>query len=157
MPSWFQKYQSNYLYHLKKLGYGDHKGDFDAFFVKKAFLDSWTQPGFHNFWRYWNPGIGFLMLKTYIAFGGKKYKIFATYITFIICAVAHITIVYPFLGYSHVIIITFVCFATLTLLSKFLAKTLNQQRWNILVNTIINISLVVLSFKIGFVVNMLCY
>lgn len=157
MPSWFQKYQSNYLCHLKKLGYGDHKGDFDVFFVKKAFLDSWTQPGFHNFWRYWNPGIGFLMLKTYKAFGGKKYKIFATYITFIICALAHIIIAYPILGYSYVIIITFICFATLTLLSKLFANILNQQTWSILINTAINLALVILSFKIGFVVNNFFY
>lgn len=154
MPKWFQKYQVNYISHLKKLGYGEHKGDFDAFFIKKAFLDCWTQPGFHNFWRYWNPGIGFLMLKTYLAFGGKKKKIFATYMTFIICALAHILIVYPFLGYSYVIPVTFLCFATFTLLSKVSEKVLNQQNWHRVINTAINISLVILSFKIGFVVQM---
>jgi hypothetical protein len=153
MNTWFKKYKRNYLNHLKKLGYSNHEGDFDLYFVKNAFFISWSKPGFHFFWRHWNPGIAYMTFWIYKYFGGNKNKVIATYMSFIICGLIHNIVVYPFLGWSYTIIVVFICFSTFTLISKILSTVLNQKKWHWAINTVINISLVLLSFEVGFTIN----
>lgn len=113
----YKKYKLGYLKHLRKLGYGSHSGDFNLFFIKRAFILCWNKPGFHYFWRYWNPGISFLTFKLFHKLGGNHNKFFAIILTFIINGLIHNLIVYPFLGWSFTLPITFLCFGIFTVLS----------------------------------------
>jgi hypothetical protein len=35
--------------------------------LKRALIDSWAEPGLHEFWRVWNSGIGYLLFRLYLA------------------------------------------------------------------------------------------
>jgi D-alanyl-lipoteichoic acid acyltransferase DltB (MBOAT superfamily) len=133
-------------------GYGDHLND--GPFFKRSFLTCWTEPGFHRFWRTWNPGIGYFVFRLYLALGGKRNRVLATLVAFEVCGIAHVLIVYPFLRrWSLVLPVAFLCFGILALVSRGLEHVLRQERWPAVANVIVNVSLVVASFDVGFRVD----
>jgi hypothetical protein len=40
--------------------------------VRRSLLHSWAQPGFHRFWRIWNPPVGYPLFRLYKALGGNR-------------------------------------------------------------------------------------
>ena len=75
---------------------------------------------------------------------------------FLICGIVHTLVVVPFFGrWSFSLIAAFACFGVLTIISRLAAPVLQQERWPIVVNTTLNITLVAGSFDIGFRVDKL--
>jgi hypothetical protein len=148
----YQRYVASYRAYVKLRGYGDHLNDW-PFFVR-SFLTCWAEPGFHRFWRVWNPGIGYFVFRLYLALGGKRNPVLATLVAFEVCGIAHVLIVYPFLRrWSLVLPVAFLCFGILALVSRGLEHVLRLERWPAVANVIMNLSLVVASFDVGFRVD----
>jgi hypothetical protein len=57
--------------------------------------------------------------------------------------------------WSYSVIVAFSCFGVLTVLSRKLSHILKQERWPWIVNTFVNIGLVIGSFDIGFRIDRL--
>lgn len=118
---------------------------------RRGFLECWAQPGFHRFWQVWNPGISYFVYRTFIRLGGRKHWIWPTVTSFFLCGLGHTLIVAPFLGrWSYTVIVAFVSFGILTVVSRLLARRLRQDRWPKVVNVAINVGLVIGSFDLGF-------
>jgi hypothetical protein len=148
----YQGYVESYRAYVKRRGYGDHLNDWP--FFKRSFLTCWAEPGFHRFWRVWNPGIGYFVLRLYLALGGKRNRVMATLGAFEVCGIAHVLAVYPLLRrWSLVLPVAFLCFGILTLVSRGLEHVLSQDRWPTVANVVVNVGLVVASFDIGFRVD----
>jgi len=118
----------------------------------RAFVLAWTEPGFHRFWRVWNPGISFFPYQVYLRLGGRRRWVLATLGAFLANGLAHNVIVLPFfrLWWSWTIPVAFLCFGVFTVISRASAGFLAQERWPIVLNTAVNIGLVCLSMNLGF-------
>lgn len=53
---------------LPRRGY-DPAGTPDAL-LRRLFVESWREPGFHRFWQVWNPMYGWVLYRLYLALGG---------------------------------------------------------------------------------------
>ena len=153
MIRWFSaryaRYVKRYQAYLQQRGYGDHLND-GPFFIR-SFLTCWAEPGFHRFWRVWNPGISYFVFRLYRALGGKRHRVPATLGAFEACGIAHVLVVYPFLRrWSLVLPVTFLCFGVLTLVSRGLEQVLRQERWPAVVNVAVNAGLIMVSYDLGF-------
>ena len=122
----------------------------DLAYHRRGFIECWTEPGFHRFWQVWNPGIAYFVYCLFIWLGGAKKWVIPTFFSFFICGIIHTALVSPFLGWSYSVICAFSFFGILTIISRKVASILKQQKWPKMVNTIINIALVLGSFDIGF-------
>jgi hypothetical protein len=108
--------------------------------LRRALVDSWGEPGFHRFWRVWNPGIGHLLFRLYLALGGNRMRLVATMLVFAFCGVMHDVIVMlifrrPFVAFTA----AFVLFGILAVISRSLEPVLPQERWPRLLNVIVNV------------------
>jgi D-alanyl-lipoteichoic acid acyltransferase DltB (MBOAT superfamily) len=124
-------------------------------FARRGFLVCWAEPGFHRFWRLWNPGLGFLTFLLYRRLGGNREAPLSTVATFVLSGIAHNLIVLPWLGWSFTLPVTFGCFGTLVALSAPLSRVLRQDRWPAVFNVATNAGLVAAGFDLGFRVNRL--
>ena len=57
--------------------------------LKRWWLTSFAQPGFAQFWRTWNPPVGFLLHQLYRKLGGDQNRILACLGTFAVCGFFH--------------------------------------------------------------------
>lgn len=150
----YQRYVESYKEYVRMRGYGDHLNDWPCF--KRSFLTCWAEPGFHRFWRAWNPGIGYFVFRLYLLLGGKQNRAIATLLAFVLCGTLHVLAVYPFFRrWSFSLPVTFLCFGVLTLVSRGLEGVLCQDRWPTVINVALNIGLVIASFDVGFRVDRL--
>lgn len=62
-PISFQQY-------LHRRGYDSDAGS--AAFLRRMFVTAWAQPGFHRFWRIWNPLYGYFLFRLYAKLGGRR-------------------------------------------------------------------------------------
>lgn len=126
-------------------------------FFRRAFLECWTEAGFHRFWRIWNPALGFLVFQLYRRIGGVRGGAATKILAFIASGFAHGLLVLPFLGWSWTILVTFACFGFLVALGPTLSRFLRQDRWMRPMNVVMNATLVAACFSVGFRVNaMIC-
>jgi hypothetical protein len=148
----YQRYVSDYEQYLRMRGFGDHVHD--RVFVNRAFIKCWTEPGFHNFWRAWNPGISYFGFRFYLLLGGKERRDLATISVFVLCGILHNLVALPFVRcWSLPLPFTFLSFGVLTILSQRLESIFRQERFPAIVNAAINIALVIASFEFGFRMN----
>lgn len=118
---------------------------------RRGFLEAWLEPGFHRFWRVWNPGIAYFVYRLFVRLGGRRHWILPTVLAFAGSGLVHTLVVVPFAGrWSYTLIVTFASFGVLTVASRLLAPLLRQDRWPLAVNLAINIGLVIGSFDVGF-------
>lgn len=122
-------------------------------FFRRAFLECWAEPGFHRFWRVWNPALGFLVFRFYRLIGGNRGGAANKILAFIASGFAHGLLVLPFLGWSWTIPVTFACFGLLDAFGGGLSRLIRQDRWIQPLNAVSNATLVVACFSIGFRVN----
>jgi hypothetical protein len=121
---------------------------------RRGFLECWAEPGFHRFWQVWNPGIAYFVHRLYLALGGRKRWAVPTILAFGLCGLAHTVVVAPLLRrWSFSLLVTFTLFGLSTVLSRWLAALLRQDRWPTVVNIALNVSLVAASFEAGFRVD----
>jgi hypothetical protein len=108
--------------------------------LRRAIVDSWGEPGFHRFWQVWNPGVGHLLYRLYLALGGNRSRFAATVLVFVLCGFAHDVLVMvifqqPFVAFST----AFVLFGILAVINRSLESSLHQERWPRLVNILTNL------------------
>lgn len=148
----YQLYVQSYRHYLRRRGFGDHLHD--RCFVLRGFLACWAEPGFHRFWQVWNPGIGYLTFRLYLALGGRRHRATATLATFFVNGLVHTVVACPFFRrWSWTLIVTFLLFGILTILSRGLEPVLRQARWPAIANLALNVGLIIFSFDVGFRVN----
>ena len=123
---------------------------------RRGFIDCWAEPGFHRFWQVWNPGISYFVYRLFVRLGGRKRWTGPTVLSFFLCGLVHTLLVVPFFGrWSFSVITAFTCFGLLTVISRYSAPVLRQDRWPVAANVILNILLVAGSFDVGFRVDRL--
>jgi hypothetical protein len=115
------------------------------------FLECWAEPGFHRFWRVWNPLYGYFLFKLYRILGGNKHKTSATLGTFIFCGF--------FLHDLPVSLITgglllnttlaFMFFGVFVILSHQLERWLEQRYWPRTLNVVLNIGFIGMGFVLS--------
>jgi hypothetical protein len=132
------RFNDSYNRYLMLRGY-DPSGS-KLVILKRALVDSWGEPGFHRFWRVWNPGIGHLLYRLYLALGGNRIRLVATLLVFAFCGAMHDVIVMlifrrPFAAFTA----AFVLFGILAALSHSLEPMLRQERWPRLLNVCTNV------------------
>jgi len=151
----FRLYIQRYIAFARLRGYNSFN---DWPYHRRGFIECWAQPGFHRFWQIWNPGISYFVYRLYLKLGGNKNWIFATLLAFEINGLIHSALFYLLSGqWSFVIPVCFLLFGVLTVLNKSQESLLQQNRWPWLINTILNIALVIISFDISFRINDLIY
>lgn len=140
--------KENYREYLLLRGYDPDSSKWSV--LKRALIGSWAEPGFHRFWKVWNPGIGYLLFRLYIRIGGKQRRTLTTLAVFLVCGLLHDVVVmamfrHPFLAFSC----AFLCFGLLTIMSRGFESRLRQDRWWTPANAAVNISLVAASVHAG--------
>ncbi len=116
--------------------------------VKRSLLCSWAQPGFHRFWRVWNPPIGYPLFLLYRALGGNRNRAVATFTVFAVIGALHDLVAVALTRrWALALTLAYLVFAGLSLLSLRLAPFLRQERWPAMVNVLINGLLVVGTFE----------
>lgn len=147
----FRLYAWRYIAYTRLRGF---KSFNDWPYHRRGFLECWAEPGFHKFWQVWNPGIAYFVFCIYMKLGGNKRPAITTLLSFEINGLIHAIVFYLFSGqWSFVIPVLFFIFGMLTVISKWLEPLLLQNRWPWLLNTVVNIGLVLYSFDISFTLN----
>ena len=104
---------------------------------------SFAQPGFHRFWRVWNPLLGYLLFLFYIALGGNKRPFIASFVVFTSCGF----VFHDLLTLKEVIAldttISFMIWAVLCDLSRRYQLHKIQEKWPWIANVLINALLLV--------------
>lgn len=123
--------------------------------LRRLFVESWAEPGFHNFWRVWNPVYGNGLFKLYRAIGGNESPVVATFAVFAFCGfVLHDTIHIARTGMLTLsTTLAFVLFALATLLSKRYERVLRQSTWPSFANVMVNLGLVAVGLWAGGVLD----
>ncbi|MGD8245554.1 MAG: hypothetical protein PVG25_05865 [Anaerolineae bacterium] len=108
--------------------------------LKRALVDSWGEPGFHRFWRVWNPGVGHLLFRLYLLFGGNRIRSVSILLVFALCGIMHDALVMlmfrrPFAAFTA----AFVLCGMLAVLNRSLEPVLHQERWPRWLNALINV------------------
>jgi uncharacterized membrane protein len=104
-------------------------------------IDSWGEPGFHRFWRVWNPGIGHLLYRLYVFLGGNRTRLVASLGVFAFCGWVHDALVMlifrrPFIAFT----LAFSMFGIIALLNRSLTPRLRQERWPRFLNACSNLA-----------------
>ena len=99
---------------------------------------SFAQPGFHRFWRVWNPLLGYLLFLFYIVLGGNKRPFMAGFVVFTSCGF----FLHDLLTLKEVIeldmTISFMIWAVLCDLSRRYQLHKIQEKWPWIANVLIN-------------------
>lgn len=151
--AWRARFEANYRRFARRRGFKTFN---DFAYHRRGFVECWAEPGFHRFWQVWNPGIAYFVYRIYMKLGGARMWVVPTLLSFVICGVIHTVIVVPFAGHwSFSVIVAFTFFGVLTVISRKLSRVLRQDRWPWIINTAINVGLVLVGFDIGFRVDRL--
>jgi len=125
--------------------------------LKRALLDSWGEPGFHRFWRVWNPGVGHLLYRL-LLIGGNRARSVATLLVFTLCGVLHDILVMlifrrPFVAFTAAFLLSGVLAAG----NRSLEPMLHQARWPRLLNVLTNASCLAASIFAAVQLQMLVF
>jgi hypothetical protein len=109
--------------------------------LKRALIESWWQPGFHNFWRVWNPGVGHLLFHLYLWFGGSRRQPYSNLAVFLLCGLVHDGLVMALFGRPFIVFsLAFTSCGVLSLASQILEPRLQPQGWPKAVNATFNLA-----------------
>lgn len=138
------RFNKSYNQYLTLRGYDSSSSK--LVILKRALIDSWGEPGFHRFWRVWNPGIGHLLYRLYLLLGGNRARSLSTLLVFILCGILHDAAVMlmfrrPFVAFTT----TFFLCGALAIGSRFIEPILHQEHWPRLLNALINVSCLAVS------------
>jgi len=123
--------------------------------IRRMFLDCWAEPGFHRFWRLWNPYFGWLLFLLYLRLGGKRYKVVATMSVYVVSGflIHDLPIIVFFSKPNITMSMTFFAFGGMVLFSKRFEKILNQEHWPVAINVILNFALLAAGATFGVLTN----
>ncbi|MEC7987793.1 MAG: hypothetical protein VX278_21675 [Myxococcota bacterium] len=110
---------------------------------------SFTQPGFHRFWRVWNPLLNYALFLFYIILGGNKRPFLAGFVVFTSCGF----LLHDLLTLKEVIeldmTISFMIWAILCDLSRRYKLHKIQAKWPWIANVLVNVFLLVFGKQAG--------
>jgi hypothetical protein len=116
--------------------------------IRRSLFQSWAQPGFHRFWRVWNPPVGYLLYKLYVLFGGNRNRIISTSIVYAISGALHDLVVITLVPiWGPIITSSYLVSGWLSLLSLKMERILHQKKWPPILNVILNFILIVGVFE----------
>jgi hypothetical protein len=120
-------------------------------FFRRMFLSCWAEPGFHRFWRVWNPLYGYFLFKLYRVLGGNKRKVLATLSTFIFCGFFLHDLPVSLIADRLLMNTTsaFMFFGVFAILNHQLEKRLKQRYWPRMFNVALNIGLIGMGFVLS--------
>ena len=99
---------------------------------------SFAQPGFHRFWRVWNPLLGYLLFLFYVALGGKKRPFIATFVVFSCCGFVFHDLLTLKDAIELDMTISFMIWAVLCDLSRRYQLHKIQEKWPWIANAMVN-------------------
>jgi hypothetical protein len=126
--------------------------------LKRALFDSWGEPGFHRFWRVWNPGIGHLLYRLYLLLGGNRARPVNTLLVFFLCGILHDGLVMlifrrPFVAFTAIFLLS----GGLAVGNRSLEPFLHQERWPRWLNGLANLSCLAASIYAGVQLQMFLF
>ena len=126
--------------YLHRRGYDLRAGS--GAFLWRLFIKSWAEPGFHRFWRVWNPGYGYALFHLYLLLGGNKRRFTATIGVFAFCGFSfHDLVAYLISGrFGLSCTFAFILYALLSLAAFRFERGLGQRRWPVAANAMLNLS-----------------
>jgi hypothetical protein len=156
MDMFQDRFNQSYEQYLILRGYDPSSGKLIV--LKRALIDSWGEPGFHQFWRVWNPGVGHVLYRLYLSLGGNRIRPIATMLVFTLCGFMHDVLVMlifrrPFAAFTA----AFTFCGILTVISRSLEPILDQERWPRLLNVFTNVSFLAASIYSAVHLQMLIF
>jgi hypothetical protein len=116
--------------------------------IRRSLFESWMQPGFHRFWRVWNPPVGYLLCQIYIRLGGNRNRLISTSVVFLFSGALHDLVVIAFAQrWGPIITFSYVMFGWISLLSLKMENILHQEKWPSIYNVILNVGFIVIVFE----------
>jgi hypothetical protein len=139
---------------LRKRGF-DPKDS--SHFIRRAFITCWGEPGFHRFWRLWNPFYGYGLLRLYLALGGQRRPLVASFVVFVACGflLHDLPAMLLMRQLSFNSTIAFGVFWAFASVSRRLSPRLRQEHWPRAANAACNALLIVGGLAMGSVVQRL--
>ena len=136
------KHPITFRQYLARRGYDLHAST--GLFLRRMFLSAWAQPGFHRFWRVWNPVYGYLLFRLYLVLGGNRRRILSTITVFLFCGfMLHDLPISIIRGHIQVTITAaFFLFGVVTLLFQQAENRLGALQWPRVVHVICNFGVV---------------
>jgi hypothetical protein len=122
-----------------------------AAFYRRMFLTPFGEPGFHRFWRLWNPFFGYGLQKLYVALGGKKRPMTSSFVVFAACGfLLHDLLVLIVMSrLSLASTLAFVAFWALSVTNRALEPRLRQDLWPRTANAALNVSCLAIGLMAG--------
>ncbi len=118
--------------------------------ARQIFLVPWAAPGFHMFWRRWNPLFGFGLFRLYGSLGGDRNHIIATLAVFSLAGFIHDIVLTLLIGEPAIILTTaWIFFGAASLTSRAVAPRLGFRRWPWLALALLNLSLIAAGLALG--------
>lgn len=139
--------------YLVRRGYALDRGALPL--LKRMFLECWAEPGFHRFWRVWNPVYGYVLFGLYRALGGNKHRVPATLLTFACCGFFLHDLPVAFVVGRPLVSTTsaFLAFGAFALMNQRLVPRIKQKAWRRRANVLLNVTLVVCGLLLGVAVD----
>jgi hypothetical protein len=104
----------------------------------------WGEPGFHRFWRLWNPLYGYALFRLYLVLGGNRRPLLASLVVFLACGffLHDLLFLVSTRKLTFTTTIAFGLFWLLASVNRALAGRLGQERWSRAANALVNVSCV---------------
>ncbi len=110
---------------------------------------SFAQPGFHRFWRVWNPLLGYLLFLFYVALGGNKRPFLASLVVFTCCGFVFHDLLTLKDAIALDTTISFMVWAVLCDLSRRYHLHKIQEQWPWISNVLVNVLLLYFGKVVG--------
>lgn len=122
-----------------------------AGFMRRMFVTAWGEPGFHRFWRIWNPLYGYVLFRLYVVLGGRRRPVLASLVVFLACGffLHDLVVAVPTRKLSFTTTLSFAIFWLLASLSRALAGRLRQERWPRSANVALNVACILVGLASG--------
>jgi Zn-dependent protease len=105
------------------------------------FVTPFGEPGFHRFWRLWNPLFGYALFRLYLAMGGRRRPLVASLVVFTACGLfLHDLVRFAVTGhFSPTTTAAFLIFWLLTVANRAWEAKLGQASWPRAANALVNV------------------
>lgn len=109
-------------------------------FFRRMFVTAWGEPGFHRFWRLWNPLYGYGLFRLYLVLGGNRRPLLASLVVFLACGffLHDLVVAASTRRVSFTSTAAFGAFWLLATINRALAPRLGQERWSRAANAFVN-------------------
>jgi hypothetical protein len=119
--------------------------------LRRLFVESFRERGFHRFWRVWNPAYGWLLWHLYVLLGGRDRPALATVTVFVCCGFfLHDLPLSLLAGRWHcAVTVAFTLYALVTLAFARTGLAARTDTWSAPVAVTVNVSLLALGLALG--------